>query len=301
MRRDQAAKQADLAAAELAKLSRRMAAQQQQQQQQAGAGSGATGAGAAPSAAGNSEGGGKRQGPGGSSAGGAPPGSDGRPPAGSSATGQQGAQGPGGATREGAGAAGSASEGVGSGAGGGAGGGGTAAGSGGFGGGLWGAAVQYLTHFILNRLQFSVRNVHITFRVRGGGRDTTGVCRALHLRPGLFPVHVHCGAQLEAVPARWQGPMGLIPCHPLLHAMPVIHSTQSGRTLDLTPLQGRQDGRAFAAGVALDSLSTVPEPRPPRSVLSRLYGASLGRTTVRAVRPVDAGRAMAVLGRALLV
>eukprot|EP00198_Chlamydomonas_reinhardtii_P007834 XP_001697171.1 predicted protein [Chlamydomonas reinhardtii] len=41
--------------------------------------------------------------------------------------------------------------------------------------------------------------------------------------------------------------------------------------------RGRQDGVPFAAGVALESVSTVAEPKPPKSVLARLYGAALGR------------------------
>ncbi|KXZ51516.1 hypothetical protein GPECTOR_12g479 [Gonium pectorale] len=205
LRRDQAAKQADLAAAELAKLSRRMAvqqqqqhhqpqpqhSQQQQQQQQqlqqlaahrrasaggAGAGFGGGGAsGAAPSGAEP----GTSAGPGGGGSGGQERHSSTNSPAGN-AGGVGGAQG--------AGAGGPAA----------------GAGSTGFGGGLWSSAVQFLTHFVLNRLQFTVRNVHIAFR-------------------------------------------------------------------------GRQSRASFAAGLALDSISTVPEPKPLKSVLSRLYGAALGR------------------------
>ncbi|GIL97095.1 hypothetical protein Vretimale_2840, partial [Volvox reticuliferus] len=81
---------------------------------------------------------------------------------------------------------------------------GSAGGGGSFGGSLLSAAMQYVSQFLLNRLQFSVRNVHIAFR-------------------------------------------------------------------------GCQDGVPFSAGLALDSLSTVPEPKPPKSVLARLYGAALSR------------------------
>jgi hypothetical protein len=198
LRREQAAKQADLAAAELAKLSRRMVVQQHQQQvpqhQQPHGHSQGSAAGAATRAAAAA---GHR-----ASHGGAPV-----PAMAESGPciGSQGAAAPAGgdvgvATTVAAAAAPSAapgdlhsppSAGAAAAAAGGSAGSSTGGGGGGFGGSLWSATLQYLAQFLLNRLQFSVRSVHIAFRVslalaahRAGRREAGDETQAA-LAPGF--------------------------------------------------------------------------------------------------------------------